>query len=150
MVLAYLRRLVPREEAEDVLQQVFLEAWQHRDRFEEGKRLEPWLLAIARRRAIDALRRQSRHTRDLEAVARAASVEDAAHFAAVWAEGADVRSALAQLSQDQREPLVLAYFEGLSQREISERLDQPLGTIKARMARGMRALAATLLEGEDS
>src|SRR5690349_17385153 len=64
MVLAYLRRFVPRDEAEDVLQQVFLDVWRSRDRFDPSRRLEPWVLNIAHRRAVDHLRRMSRSPAD--------------------------------------------------------------------------------------
>ena len=56
-VLSYLRGLVPYDEAEDVLQRVFFEVWRSRDRFDPDRSLEAWVFAIARRRAIDHLRR---------------------------------------------------------------------------------------------
>jgi RNA polymerase sigma factor (sigma-70 family) len=149
MVLSYVRRLVPDGHAEDVLQQTFLDAWRHRDDFDETRPLEPWLLAIARRRSIDLLRRHYRNAQNGEAVARQVRAPDPVTFAASWAEAADVRQALSQLSPNQREPLVLAYFGGLTQSEIATRLGEPLGTIKARMARGMHRLAAILVEGEE-
>src|SRR5207344_2183626 len=59
MVLGYLRRLVPPDDTEDVLQRVFYEVWRNRDRFDPTRSLEAWVLGIARKRAIDHLRRAS-------------------------------------------------------------------------------------------
>jgi RNA polymerase sigma factor (sigma-70 family) len=67
-VLSYLRRRVPYDEAEDVLQRVFFEVWRSRDRFDPGRSLEAWVFAIARRRAIDHLRRPHHVTVPIELV----------------------------------------------------------------------------------
>jgi RNA polymerase sigma factor (sigma-70 family) len=67
-VLSYLRRLVPYDEAEDVLQRVLFEVWRSRDRFDPGRSLEAWVFAIARRRAIDHLRRPHHVTAPIELV----------------------------------------------------------------------------------
>ncbi len=148
MVLGYLKRLVPAADAEDVLQQAFLDVWRSRDRYDAARPLEPWLLGIARRRAIDHLRKLGRRADD-RAVDVPDEVPSPEAFADQFADAVTVRGALAGLPDDQREALVLAYFGGLSQSQIAERLGVPLGTVKARSFRGLRALAGVLVPQED-
>jgi RNA polymerase sigma-70 factor (ECF subfamily) len=138
-VLSYLRRLVPYDEAEDVLQRVFFEVWRSRDRFDPSRSLEAWVFAIARKRAIDHLRRPRHVTVPIELVRDLADgdgreVEDRL----VWAR--EVRRSLGQLPAEQRQVLELAYFGGRTQVEIAEQLGLPLGTVKARMFRGLRRM----------
>ena len=71
-VLSYLRRLVPYDEAEDVMQRVFFEVWRSRDRFDPDRSLEAWVFAIARKRAIDHLRRPHHVTVPIEPTSAAA------------------------------------------------------------------------------
>ena len=132
MVLGYLRRFVPRDEAEDVLQRVFYEVWRNRDRYDPTRSLEAWVLGIARKRAIDQLRR--RHANDLAG-------DDGRELAERYARANQVRGALERLPREQREVLALAYFGDLTQTEIADRLGVPLGTVKARAFRGLRRLA---------
>jgi RNA polymerase sigma-70 factor (ECF subfamily) len=148
MVLAFIRRLIGATDAEDVLQQVFLEVWRSRERFDPTQRLEAWLLDIARKRSIDHLRRQSRRREDVESVVDAAEAIDVVQFADRYVDAATVRQALAELSDVERESLVLAYFGQLSHREIANRLDVPLGTVKARVFRGLRSLSGLLAAEE--
>jgi RNA polymerase sigma factor (sigma-70 family) len=147
MVRSYLRHFVGEEETDDLLQVVFLEVWRSREKFDPSRPLEAWLFGIARKRAIDHLRRR-RHD-----VVRADSIrelvgEDGAAFAERLAWSAEIQVALANLSAEQREAISLSYFGGLSQREISRHLGVPLGTVKARMARGMRQLSFAIIGGE--
>jgi RNA polymerase sigma-70 factor (ECF subfamily) len=138
-VLSYLRRLVPYDEAEDVMQRVFFEVWRSRDRFDPERSLEAWVFAIARRRAIDHLRRPHHVTVPIELVrdlADADGRDDADSL--VWAR--EVRRCLGRLPAEQREVLQLAYFGGRTQVEIAEQLGLPLGTVKARMFRGLRRM----------
>ena len=143
-VRGYLRRFVPSPDVEDVLQDTFLDVWRSRGKLDPGRRFEPWLFAIARRRAIDALRRR-RGVVDV-AVVRDLMGEDGNQLAEQLAWAAEVRAALAQMSAEQREAIELAYFGQLTQREIADRLGIPLGTVKARVSRGLRRLAV-LMEG---
>jgi RNA polymerase sigma factor (sigma-70 family) len=145
MVLAYVQRFVPRDEAEDVRQQVFLEVWRSRARFDADRRLEPWVLAIAKRRAIDHLRRRSRTPTHPVAELPSARADGRRAFTDLHAEAAEIRDALDVLPADQRETLELAYFHDMTQTQIAERLGVPLGTVKARSFRALRKLASTLV-----
>jgi RNA polymerase sigma-70 factor, ECF subfamily len=146
-----LRILRSRAEAEDVLQEVFLQVWQRAHSFDpERGRAFTWLVTLARSRAIDRLR----STGSRERAARA-SAEDAppretasgewADNAAIRAERAEaVRAALAELPEEQRQVLMLAYLEGMSQSEIAAAKNQPLGTVKTRTRSALRKLAESL------
>jgi RNA polymerase sigma-70 factor (ECF subfamily) len=142
-----LRILNSREEAEDVLQEVFLQVWRKAADFDE-KRGRPftWLVTLGRSRGIDRLRTLSARERVAEAGAREASEEfsDAAVDAFKSEQRGLITNALAQLPDDQKRPIMLAYFEGLSQSEIATRLDAPLGTVKTRMRTGLMKLRELL------
>ena len=138
-VLGYLRRLVPYDDAEDVMQRVFIDVWRSRDRYNPQRSLEAWVFAIARKRAIDHLRRRRWHTVPLEDAALVAGADGRADAdAAAWA--GEVRRALARLPEEQRVVLELAYFSGRTQREVAAELALPLGTVKARTFRGLKRM----------
>ena len=143
MVLGYLRRFVPRDEAEDVLQRVFYEVWRNRDRYDPARSLEAWMLGIARKRAIDQLRRRHANVVPLEEL-RDIAGDDGRELAERYARATEVRAALERLPAEQREVLTLAYFGDLTQVQVAERLGVPLGTVKARTFRGLRRLAGIL------
>ena len=146
-----MRILNSREEAEDVLQEVFLQVWRKAGDFDE-KRGRPftWLVTLGRSRGIDRLRTLSARERVAEAGAREASEEisDAATDAFKSERRGLVTTALAQLPDEQKRPIMLAYFDGLSQSEIATRLGAPLGTVKTRMRTGLMKLRE-LLAGKD-
>jgi len=146
------RILNSREEAEDILQEVFLQVWRQAADFDE-KRGRPftWLVTLARSRAIDRLRQLGARQRLATAAAQEQPDEasDALSDTVKLAQKDIVRRALAELPEEQRHALMLAYFEGLTQSEIASKLGAPLGTIKTRMRLGMiklRALLGTQLE----
>ena len=142
-----LRILHDRPEAEDVLQEVFLQIWQRASNFDaERGRPFTWLVTLARSRAIDRLRATGSRERAAQAAAGESPepVADAEKEAARSEEGQVVRAALAEIPEEQRRALLLAYFEGLSQSEIAARLNQPLGTVKTRMRSGMMRLRELL------
>jgi RNA polymerase sigma factor (sigma-70 family) len=143
MVLGYLRRFVPRDEAEDVLQRVFYEVWKNRDRYDPARSLEAWVLGITRKRAIDQLRRRHATIVPIDEL-RDIAGDDGRELAERYARASEVRGALERLSAEQREVLILAYFGDLTQTEIADRLGVPLGTVKARAFRGLRRLADIL------
>jgi RNA polymerase sigma-70 factor (ECF subfamily) len=141
------RILGSREEAEDILQEVFIQVWRRAADFDE-QRGKPftWLVTLARSRAIDRLRQLRARERLVTANAQEAPAEasDAAEDAYRSEQKEIVSGALAQLPADQRQTLLLAYFEGLTQSEIAKRLGAPLGTVKTRMRTGMIKLRELL------
>jgi RNA polymerase sigma factor (sigma-70 family) len=142
-VRSYLQHLVGPDDADDVLQRVFYEVWRHNGRYDPSRSLTAWVLGIARKRAIDHLRRR-RHIAgtldDLEQVVG----EDGRELAERSARAHEVRDALTRLPDEQCEVLVLAYFGRFTQSEIATHLQVPLGTVKARAFRGQRRLAQFL------
>jgi len=143
MVLAYARRYVGRDEAEDVVQRTFLDVWRHAGRYDPSQRFTGWLFTIAHHRAVDTLRRRRHHTIDLDSL-RELEGEDGRDTVSRFADAADVRAAVAQLPDHERVVVEMAYFRELSQREIAEQLGVPLGTVKARASRGTRRLGALM------
>ena len=144
-----LRILHSRSEAEDVLQEVFLQIWQRAANFDEARgRGFTWMVTLARSRAIDRLRSlQSRQRADDTALRDAPDpVGDASQDAYHAEQREIVRGALAEIPEEQRRALLPAYFEGLTQSEIAARLGQPLGTVKTRMRSGMSKLRELLGE----
>ncbi len=148
------RILNSREEAEDILQEVFVQVWRRAKDFDE-KRGRPftWLVTLARSRAIDRLRllaaRQRLATGAAQEQEQIEKVSDALSDAVRAEQRAVVRRALAELPEEQRHTLMLAYFDGLTQSEIASKLNAPLGTVKTRMRTGLmklRALLGTRLE----
>jgi len=141
------RILNNREEAEDVLQELFLQVW-HRAGDYDPKRGRPftWLVTLARSRAIDRLRSVASRERVATESAREATeeVSDAVADAVRSEQRGIVTSALSQLPEEQQRALVLAYFDGLTQSEIADRLGAPLGTVKTRMRAGMMKLREVL------
>jgi len=142
-----IRILNNREEAEDVLQEVFLQVWRKAENFDESRgRPFTWLVTLARSRGIDRLRTLASRERVAEAGAREVSevISDAATDAFKSEQRGLVTKALAQLPDEQKRTLVLAYFDGLTQSEIATRLGAPLGTVKTRMRTGLMNLRELL------
>lgn len=143
LVTAYLGRFVPQPDVEDVLQRVFYEVWRVHDRYDPSLSLRAWVLGIARKRAIDHLRKRRDIVVPIESM-REVTGDDGRDVAdrMVWAD--EVRSALLMLPEMQREVIAMAYFEGFTQSEIAAALHVPLGTVKTRTARGLQRLAVLL------
>lgn len=142
-----MRILRNREEAEDVLQEVFIQVWRRAADFDETRgRPFTWLVTVARSRAIDRLRSLSARERVAIAGSRDESeqVSDAASDTFLAEQRGLVTSALAQLPEEQKSPLLLAYYDGLTQSEIATHLGTPLGTVKTRMRSGMIKLRELL------
>ena len=146
-----LRILADEADAEDVVQEVFAQAWRQAARYDRRRgAVAAWLLNIARTRAIDRLR--ARRARPEATATPAESVEwdlsapfiDPGDTLSAARNAAQVRAALQQLPILQRLAIELAYFEGLTQHEIAERLEQPLGTIKTRIRLGLLKLRDAL------
>jgi RNA polymerase sigma-70 factor (ECF subfamily) len=139
-------------EAEEVIQDVFVQIWDKAPIFDPalGSAIH-WALSITRHRAIDRLRSRHRRARLLEEFQNAtepdSTVASGQSPRALHAdEAALVRRALDSLPADQRQAIQLAFFEGQTHLEIAEALHQPLGTIKARIRRGMLKLRDSLQE----
>ena len=144
--IAY-RLLDSREAAEDVLQEVFVQIWEKAPLYDPTRgKPTTWAVTLTRNKAIDRLRsiqRRSRLQEDLQqetATAELADEHSSFHAVALDESGKLIRDALHELGSDQREALELAFFQSLSQSEIAERIGQPLGTVKARIRRGLLKL----------
>jgi len=134
-----LRILRDTTDAEDVVQEVFVQAWRQAARFDPARGSpEAWLSTMARTRALDRLRRRVSRREEPDEMAPPPSDVPRRE------EALAVRKALEGLSPDQRQALELAYYEGLTQSEIARRLGEPLGTIKTRIRTGMIRLRETL------
>jgi RNA polymerase sigma-70 factor (ECF subfamily) len=138
-------------EAEDVTQDVFTQAWLQAARYDPDRAsAAAWLLNIARTRAIDrhrANRTRERVVADDARVAAAPGLDPDQEQRAIHAERARlVRTALGALGAPQREAIELAYFGGLTHGEIALRLGQPLGTIKTRIRSALLKLREALME----
>ena len=149
-----LRVLGDEGDAEEVTQDVFAQAWRRAAQYDQGRgTVAAWLLVMARTRAIDRFRarrvRPEGRVHDDEGLTLQqlpATNPDAAAEMMAAERGQRVRRALEDLPFLQRVAIELAYFEGLSQREIAERLEQPLGTVKTRMRLGLLKLRDALVE----
>jgi RNA polymerase sigma factor (sigma-70 family) len=137
--------------AEDVVQDAFLGAWRNAARYVEGRgSVKTWLLSIVHHRAIDAIRRRRATTALPEidsALPAALTLPDVWGEVSASLDSVTVREALVALSDVQREALELAYFGGLTQKEIAERTGTPLGTVKSRMRLGLLAMRRSLEMG---
>ncbi len=135
-----IRILRDRAEAEDTVQEVFVQVWQQASRFDPARGTPvAWLCTMARSRALDRLRRRSSRREEPAPDDRSSWSAPAAS-----AEALAVRKALDGLPDDQRRVLELAYYEGLTQTEIADRLKEPLGTIKTRIRTAMIRLRGVL------
>lgn len=142
-----LRIVGNRTDAEDVLTDVFWQVWQQCSRYDSsrGKPIA-WLLTIARTRAIDCLRNSNRHSvKHDDAASQREPVSPAEPDPFVLADTRNaVQEALQTLSEQQRIPIEMAYFQGMSHTEIASALGQPLGTVKDRIRTGMMHLKKKL------
>ena len=149
MVYALILRIVQdRGHAEDLLQETFLRVWNRIDGFDaEQGGAAPWLVAMARNRAIDYLRYRSRRP---ESPMSDQETEHPALFAGMQNDALrldtakQIRDALGKLAAPHREAIELAYFEGMSQTEIAEKMRQPLGTVKTWMRRALQQMREEL------
>ncbi|MGH9516219.1 MAG: sigma-70 family RNA polymerase sigma factor [Terriglobales bacterium] len=122
--------------AEDVLQEIFMQVWRNPGSFEAGRgNLAPWLAVITRNRAVDVLCKRRPQT---EITDNIISIEPDMASEADRGRAVDkVRAVLKDMPAAQRSALEMAYFEGYSHSEISEKTGEPLGTIKTRIRAGL-------------
>jgi len=143
--------------AEDVVQEAFVSIWQRAGRFDpERGSVAAYLFAAVHNKAVDAVRHEESLRRREDAVSDFATEtggEEVVEAAWLGVRRTEVRSALAKLSDIQREALELAYFEGLTYSEVADKLGIPLGTAKTRLRDGMirlRSLLPHLQAGESA
>ena len=131
--------------AEDAVQEAFLGLWRTAASFiPERAKASTWLLTLVHRRAVDLVRREQRRRGEPLEDAPEPVTESAEDDAWLRLDRERVQGALAQLPDQQREAIELAYYGGFTQSELAERLDQPLGTIKSRMFAGLARLRELL------
>ncbi|MDH3462156.1 MAG: sigma-70 family RNA polymerase sigma factor [Acidimicrobiia bacterium] len=125
--------------AADATQQTFLKAWRAASSYDPQRPLGPWIFSIARRTAIDIYRKESRRIQSdqIDLAEPGPSLE------VIW-EVFEVRAAVEQLADDEREVIRMSHFDGLTHSEIAHRLDIPLGTVKSRTHRAHQKLLALL------
>lgn len=143
-----LRVVVNRAQSEEVMQEVFLEIWQSAARFTPNRgQGRSWVLTIAHRRAVDRVRSsQSGSDRDARIGVRdlVEARDVVAESVESRIEGEQVVTALTALPEAQQEALILSYYGGYSQSEISVMIGVPLGTVKTRMRDGLTRLRSEL------
>jgi len=143
-----LRILGEAELAEDVVQETFWRVWRRSRTFQPGRgQVAAWIFGIAHNLSVDELRRQRSRPRpvyDTDETPVLRDLEDSRMDVAAEALENErsrlIDAALQQITAEQREAIELAYFGGLSQSEIAERLHSPIGTIKTRIRLGMHKL----------
>jgi RNA polymerase sigma-70 factor (ECF subfamily) len=135
------------EDAEDCVQDVFTSLWKKAGMYLDDRgKPSTWLAAMARNRAIDKLRARQRRGKLNDSFEAESRVDepitriDPAKQAGVTELGETVRSAVLQLTHEQSEAIRMAFFDGLTQLEIAQKTGEPLGTIKARIRRGLGRL----------
>ncbi|HEY3898101.1 MAG TPA: sigma-70 family RNA polymerase sigma factor [Chthoniobacter sp.] len=138
-------------DVDDLLQEVFLEIWKRCQTYEEKKgKVLGWMITMARRRAIDRVRRRQAYARAEERLRLQCEAEDReVHYhveedAAASERATMLQQTMAALPDAQREALQLAFYQGLSQRQIAAKTGVPLGTIKTRLELALRKLRTAL------
>jgi RNA polymerase sigma-70 factor (ECF subfamily) len=138
--------------AQEVTQDVFVRLWEQPARFDPARgQLRAYLLAMAHSRAVERVRSEESQRRRRDAASRERAMSapsDPAHIVTARADGAAVRKALAELPDDQRVAIEMAYFDGLSYREVADSLGEPEGTVKYRIRSGMQKMKAALQSAE--
>ncbi len=149
VVLAFATRMMgDRQSGEELVQEVFVKAWRQAKSYssERGSYIT-WLLSITHNLSIDEIRKRNRRPQkavSADPVLLMANVKDDAISVELSAEMTELRTlmiaAMATLPAQQREAVELAFYRGLTQREVAETLNEPLGTIKTRIRLGMKKL----------
>jgi RNA polymerase sigma-70 factor (ECF subfamily) len=149
-------------DSDEVLQEVFVEIWNRAATYDSTKGVPlAWLIVVARRRALDRCRRRAKEARHLTALANEMETSASSHFCPRQDTEVDrldtravVEEVLLRLPEAQREVLRLAFYAGLSQRQIAAKIGIPAGTVKTRMqlglekvARGLKAFSSEYVDG---
>lgn len=143
-----LRVLRDSREAEEITQDVFLRVWNAPEKWDETKgRLISWLLTVTRYAAIDRLRAENRRALDVELQEETELAGETSEFnTPEWQNGQIVRRLLTQLPPEQSQVIEMAFFGGLTHRELADRLNLPIGTVKTRVRLGLQKLRQLWLE----
>jgi RNA polymerase sigma-70 factor, ECF subfamily len=149
LILTFATRLLQvRADAEDLLQEVFLQVWRQAKSYDQARGSpEAWIMTMTRSRAIDKLRSRRRKDESAGSPRESSRPEGVGTVESGAAESEarlTVHGALAQLPEAQRVVLELAYFDGFTQSEIAARLGEPLGTVKTRLRTGLERLRGFL------
>lgn len=140
------------KEAEDTLQETFVQIWKKAADYRADRaKITTWSVMIARCRAIDKIRSRNRHS---DVVARMAAIEDILNPQRAEAQGQllaeeandRIKKAIGEIGDHSREAILLAFYSGLTHVQIAQHLHVPLGTVKARIRRGLLALREALQE----
>ncbi len=155
---ALILRVVHNEaEADDLLQEIFMEIWNQAKNFspQKGKPLG-WMVTLARRRAIDGLRKKQAYERAEERLQAETEQQPDAWVQNTTAEAIEfsdtrtlVRKMIGRIPPAQRQAIELAFFKGMSQREIAAKTNTPLGTVKTRLELGLKKIYDGLKELKD-
>jgi RNA polymerase sigma-70 factor, ECF subfamily len=137
--------------AEDLVQETFLRVWNRAQSFDQRRgALGPWILTVARNRAIDHLRsvdgRMAAGSLELDRIENPALFSNFEDSALSIDRARRLKTALEKLSTNQRTAIEMAYYEGLTQAEMADRLKQPLGTVKTWVRSGLKILREELTE----
>lgn len=151
MVISIVKK---REEAEDVLQEIFVKIWNKADSFnEERGNVYSWIVTLARNKAIDRIRSKGYKTQQKQSVSihqPLFSLETDKYDpmeTTIFSDRAElVKRALSEIPEEQSEVIKIAYYRGMTQSEIADYLDIPLGTVKTRTRQGMIKLKRILGE----
>jgi RNA polymerase sigma-70 factor, ECF subfamily len=153
LVWSLARRMSPNaEDAEDAVQEIFIDIWKNAERFDEAQASETTFIAmIARRRLIDRLRKINRQPSadSLEDVLVEPS-DSSAQQMQISVEAKEAAEAMKQLRPEQRQVLNLSIFQGLSHQEISDLTGMPIGTVKTHARRGLMQIREILGTGRNS
>jgi len=155
VVLGLAKRVLGNETlAEDVMQEVFVRLWEQPDRFDPRRgRLRSYLLAMTHSRAVERLRAEDSQRRRVEAARREPvdpTTSEVGRGLAQDEAGSAVRRVLAELPNEQRVAIQMAYFDGFSYREVAVALAEPEGTVRSRIRAGMQKMRAALQAEEVS
>ncbi len=133
--------------SEEVTQEVFVELWRTATRFDPDRAsVSTWAITMARRRAVDRVRREQSQRDRIErsAAQRSPQVESTDDIVVASIEAERVARAVAELPDEQRVVIEMAFLDGVSHGDIAQRLDLPLGTVKGRVRLGLKKLSGKL------
>jgi len=146
LVNFFVRRGVSKEDGEDLAQRTFLRLWNYRDRYTAGAKLGTFLFLLAQQTAVDHFRSEARRRRLAEELVREAETRPAPAVERPYAEGNDIRSAVARLPAEHRAVVELGVFLDRPYADIAAALGIPVGTVKSRMFNALKKLKEMLGE----